>query len=100
MDQKIDKLFKKHKGQFDIETPDAGHFDRFERKLNANSQPTTRKRLKLYSIVAIAASVVLLGGVRLGTYISNNPGMELAQISTEMADTQDFFGSTNPKEVG
>jgi rubrerythrin len=98
MNKKIEDLFDKFEGQFDIASPEMGHFNRFENKLNSRSQRKKRWR-KSYSIVAAAASVVLLLGVWLGTIFAGYQGMELAQISTEMEETQDFFVTTIANEL-
>ena len=88
MENKIDNLFKKFEGQLDVEVPDLGHFERFEKKLNRASKPAKKSN---YAFIAVAASVVLMIGVWLGTFISGTQGMELAQVSVEMEETQNYF---------
>ena len=96
MNDNLDNIFKKLENQFDIEEPTIGHFNRFEAKLNQTIQP--KKRLKLYSFIAVAASILLLFGVWLGSSYSNN-GMELAAISSEMEETQSYFITTLENEL-
>ncbi len=96
MKDSIDKIFKKLENQFDIEDPTIGHFNRFEAKLNNTSAP--KKSYRLFSFIAVAASVVLLFGIWLGSSFSNK-GMELAGISSEMEETQSYFVSVIKTEL-
>lgn len=98
MNDKIDDIFKKLENQFDIEEPNVGHFNRFAAKLDNPAITTQKKNFKLFSYVAIAASVVLLFGVWLGASFSES-GMELASISTEMEETQSYFVATIENEL-
>ncbi len=98
MKDKLDKIFKELENQFDVEEPNIGHFNRFEAKLNRSDKSISKKRFKLISYVAIAASVVLLFGVWLGASFSS-PGMELASISSEMEETQSYFITTIEREL-
>lgn len=96
MKDDLDNIFKELENQFDIEEPNIGHFNRFEAKLNQSIAP--KRSFKLFSYVAIAASIALLIGVWLGTSFSNK-GLELASISSEMEETQIYFISTIEKEL-
>jgi len=96
MKDNLEHTFKSLKNQFDIEEPSIGHFNRFEAKLN--SKPTSNKSFKLYSYVAVAASVILMIGVWMGASFSNK-GMQLASISSEMEETQSYFITTIQKEL-
>lgn len=97
MKDNLEKIFRDLENQFDTEEPTIGHFNRFESKLNKTATP--KKRFRLLSYVAVAASVVLLFGVWLGASFSNT-GMELAGISSEMEETQSYFIATIEKELG
>lgn len=96
MKDNLDNIFKKLENQFDIEEPIIGHFNRFEAKLNQSKQ--SNKKFKLFSYVAVAASIVLLFGIWLGASFSNT-GMELASISSEMEETQSYFLATIENEL-
>ena len=98
MKDNLDNIFKNLEGKFDVEEPAIGHFDRFEAKLNQPKQKPSQSNFKLYSFIAVAASVVLLFGIWLGASFSNK-GMELANVSTEMAETQSYFVTTIKKEL-
>ena len=88
---------------FDVAEPKAGHQQRFEEKLGGGS----KKKVKSSGIIplwlpwlAVAAcflvAVILFGGV----FDPNlkNQG-ELASVSSEMAETQDFYASVIKKEL-
>ena len=96
MKDNLENIFKNLENQFDIEEPSIGHFNRFEAKLSKPSTPN--KNFKLFSYVAVAASIVLLFGVWLGTSFSNS-GMELATVSPEMEETQSYFVSIIKNEL-
>ncbi|MBT8317174.1 MAG: hypothetical protein HKP59_06085 [Lutibacter sp.] len=96
MKDNLEHIFKNLENQFDLEEPSIGHFNRFEARLNKTTTP--KKNFKLFSYVAVAASIVLLFGVWLGTSFSSS-GMELATISPEMQETQSYFVSVIKNEL-
>ena len=98
MNYKLDDIFKKLENQFDIEQPNMGHFNRFEARLDTSSRSFPKKNFRVFSYVAIAASVVLLFGIWLGASFSES-GMELASISSEMEETQSYFVATIENEL-
>ncbi|UMB54879.1 hypothetical protein MKD41_05250 [Lutibacter sp. A64] len=98
MKDNLDDIFKNLKGQFDIEAPKPGHFNRFKDKLKQPKNKPKKNNIKLYSVITIAASILLLFGVWLGASFSNK-GMELAKVSTEMKETQSYFVTTIKKEL-
>lgn len=98
MKDNLDNIFKELEGQFDLEEPTIGHFDRFETKLNKGSDSTSNKRNNLFYFIAIAASFVLFFGIWIGSTLANS-GMELAELSPEMEETQSYFVSVIEKEL-
>jgi hypothetical protein len=96
MQDNVEKIFKELENQFDVNEPNEGHFSRFEAKLNKGKKPTAL--LKLWPILAIAASLILIFGVWLGSSFSTQ-GMELAKVSSEMGETQNYFVATIEKEL-
>ena len=96
MQDNLEKIFKELENRFDIEEPNIGHFKRFEEKLNKDKKPNFL--FKLWPFIAIAASVILFFGVWIGASFSNS-GMELAKVSSEMGETQNFFMATIQKEL-
>jgi arginine decarboxylase-like protein len=85
MEDKLENRFKELVDQFDLEQPPIGHFERFEARLKP-----AKKRLTPIYYMAIAASIALLFGLWIGNSYSDS-GMELAMISSEMEETQDYF---------
>ncbi|MFK5958662.1 MAG: hypothetical protein QM495_07295 [Lutibacter sp.] len=96
MKDNLEHKFKALENQFDLEEPTIGHFNRFEAKLN-RAKPN-RKQSNLITYISIAASIVLLFGVWIGNSFSNQ-GMELAGISSEMEETQNYFLTTIEYEL-
>ena len=99
MKDNLENKFKELANQFDTEEPSMGHFDRFEARLEA---PHAKKAIQwnpsTWKWLSIAASVLLLVGFWFGSY-SATDGMELAEISPEMEETQTFFMASIQKEV-
>ncbi len=83
---------------FDIEEPAAGHQDRFLQKLRAQQSAPSKeeghsgKIIKLWApILAIAASLLLIISL-VGNPFASNTG-DLASVSPEMKQTQEFYSS-------
>ncbi len=98
----IKDLFEGLKGEFDINEPKSGHENRFLDKLNATDVASveTKKIINFNwkSFIAIAASVIICLGVF--TTINAQPEvMDLASVSPEMSETQDFFTTTINAEL-
>ena len=98
MKDNLDNIFKNLENTFDIEEPRIGHFNRFENKLNQPKSKPVKNNFNLYTIIAVAASVLLLFGVWIGASFSKQ-GMELAKVSTEMEETQSYFTTSIKKEL-
>jgi hypothetical protein len=96
MQDNLEKIFKELENQFDVEEPNIGHFKRFEKKLNKGTKPNIL--LKLWPLIAFAASIILIFGIWVGASFSKS-GMELASISPEMGETQNFFVATIENEL-
>ncbi len=101
---RIDDLFDNLKGEFDINEPNEGHQQRFLNKLNAdqhNSDVSENKSSSGFNwkpFLAIAASLVICLSVF--TTINSEPEvMDLASVSPEMSETQDFFTATIETEL-
>ena len=100
MKDKLEQRFRELEGQFDIEEPNLGHFNRFEAKLKLAQKDTKQHQWnpRSWTWIAIAASVALLFGVWFGGYTSKQ-GLELADVSPQMEETQSFFVSTIRQEI-
>ncbi|MGV6845405.1 MAG: hypothetical protein ACWA42_04680 [Lutibacter sp.] len=80
--------------KFDIYEPNQGHFNRFKKKLPKKGHKVSFLWIK---ISGLAASILLLFGVWLGTQL-NKPVSNLSAISSKMSETESFFISTIQKE--
>lgn len=97
MQSELEKIFENQQGKFDMFEPDSGHFERFKNKLE-NKKAKKRSATLLFSKIAVAASIALLVGLWVGSSYSSK-GLELAAVSTEMAETQSYFVATIQKEL-
>ncbi|MBV7270373.1 hypothetical protein [Winogradskyella luteola] len=97
----IDELFNNLKGEFDINELGEGHENRFLEKLKANETASTdveKFSLNWKSFLAIAASLVICFAV-FTTAQSEPEALDLASVSSEMSETQDFFTATIEAEL-
>jgi len=90
----LKSLFENLQNEFDVESPNVGHEQRFLAKLKG--EDTTRVVLKNSKssfwkpFMAIAASLVL--GISIFAIVQQGPeAKDLASISPELSETQDFF---------
>ena len=98
----LDNLFEDLKGEFDINEPNAGHDNRFLDKLkNKNVDASDTRPSAGFGwkpLLAIAASLVICFSVF--TTINSKPEvMDLASVSPEMSEAQDFFTATIEAEL-
>ncbi|MGB1210742.1 hypothetical protein CLV86_0466 [Lacinutrix venerupis] len=102
-DDKIHQLFEKFQHDFDVETPNHGHKNRFLEKLNAqnNTQNIVAEKANknLWKpFLGVAATIVLL--ITLAFSFNTEPKIQdLASVSPEMANTQNFFTSVIAEEL-
>lgn len=98
---KIDALFRDFEGDFDVELPEIGHQQRFSDKLNAVNSlhiGTAPKRKYYKAILAVAASLVLCFGLLI--FLDNQTEVnDLASVSPEFSQTQDFFTTAITTEL-
>jgi len=98
----LENLFGKLQGQFDIETPEKGHENRFLKKLNASYGVGSmdKKRKWWLKPLSIAASILILCAIGIGVYQAN-PTLEeqVAQISPEVSRTGFHFASLIEEQV-
>ena len=98
----IDNLFDNLKGEFDINKPSLGHELRFLDKLKENGIVSDdSKRSSGFNwkpFLAIAASLVICLSVFMT--LQNEPeALDLASVTTELSETQDFFTATIENEL-
>lgn len=98
----IDELFDNLKGEFDINDPNKDHELRFLDKLKAydvvanDAEKSVGFNWKPF--LAVAASVILCLSVFIT--LQNEPeSLDLASVSPEMSETQDFFTATIENEL-
>ena len=98
----IDELFDNLNGEFDVNEPNKDHELRFLDKLKANNNVLTETKkssgFNWKPFLAIAASLVICFSVFMT--LQNEPEtLDLANVSTEMSRTQDFFTVTIENEL-
>lgn len=94
---KLNNLFENLKDEFDVETPSLGHESRFLSKLNSiesDKNFAANNGFKFWKpLIAVAASVVLCLSL-ITVFNQETKVNDLASISPELSETQDFFTST------
>ncbi|WP_299779515.1 hypothetical protein [uncultured Formosa sp.] len=98
----LEDLFKTLQNDFDVETPNTHHEDRFLAKLK--NQHTEVKPVKktypfLKPLLAVAATIVLLITLTFTFQKQDQDHSDLASVSPEMAKTQSFFTATIAQEL-
>ena len=96
MKDKLEDTFKDK--NFDYQEPNIGHFERFEAKLNQQNKGTKKVVKTQWHWLAVAASILLFFGYWLGNQNVNN-GLELADVSPKMEETQNFYLATIHNEI-
>ena len=101
MKNNLEHKFKELTNQFDTEEPSIGHFNRFEARLakGAIQEKEVKQSPVGWKWLTVAASVLLLIGFWFGSTTTKTIGMELAEISPEMEETQSFFMASIEKEI-
>ena len=93
-DTSLDKKLKELEGQFDVEMPNIGHFDRFEARLEG----IEKKKFNLWKPLAIAASLLLLISFA-WPYLNSENAIDLKDVSPQMEETQSYFVSVIDQEL-
>ncbi|MFI1743174.1 hypothetical protein [Thalassobellus sediminis] len=90
----LDNLFNRLEHDFDLETPETNHTQRFLDKLNNKAEPkltiNKRSRQLWKPFMGIAASIALLVSIFIVTQ-QQPETRDLASVSPKMAQTEDFF---------
>jgi hypothetical protein len=99
-EKKIDDLFSRLHGQWDVHEPEEGHQVRFLDKLQPQNQ--VKKKAKIWPALSIAAMLIVL----LGVFSIYEPGIQtgtsneaLAEISPKAREAQDYFASVIQSEL-
>ncbi|MGS2726370.1 hypothetical protein ACU8DI_07150 [Psychroserpens sp. BH13MA-6] len=90
----INDLFQKLENDFNGETPNEGHANRFLEKLQqqhlvAEHQP--RKVTFWKPLLAVAATIVICVAIFTSSNMQTQETMDLASVSPELSETQNFF---------
>ncbi|WP_452233102.1 hypothetical protein [Lacinutrix sp. MEBiC02595] len=96
----LDSLFDTLKDDFDVEIPTLDHEKRFLKKLNKQTLANTSKPKNSFwkPFLGIAASLAILVTVFVTTQ-QEDKVLDLASISPEMAETQNFFTNVIASEL-
>lgn len=103
---KTDKLTELFEDlDFDIAEPKAGHKDRFLEKLEQSTNTKDRQQHKIRSLwgpflgiaASIALAIFLFGNIHMNN-VAEKKG-DLASVSAEMKETQNFYTSVIQKEL-
>ncbi|RIA09576.1 hypothetical protein OE09_1415 [Flavobacteriaceae bacterium MAR_2010_72] len=102
MNKDIGTIFENLRNEFDVENPNDGHQERFLNKLKGQQSNIIDLKAsnKNYwkPLLAVAASLVLC--FSLITVLQQQPeAKDLASISPELSNTQDFFNTTIATEL-
>lgn len=101
--ESIDQVFKRLEGRFDTAAPSADHKANFLTKLQAQDAAVTPERktkvIQWMRPLFIAASMILLAGLIFTQFNTGSDVKELADVSGEMQETQDFFTKTIEREL-
>lgn len=103
---KTDKLTELFEDlDFDVAQPEAGHKERFQDMLEQIAKKQTRQQPKIRTLwgpflgiaASIALAIVLFGNI----HLNNRAGGigDLASVSPEMKETQDFYTSVIQREL-
>jgi len=96
----LNTMFESIREDFNFEEPNAGHQQRFLDKLNSQNvseKPSSVRKL-WRPLIGVAASIVLFISVFIGVQHESST-RDLANISPEMANTEDFFLQTITNEL-
>lgn len=94
---KVDNLFRRLENEFDFLEPNSNHTARFLEKLN-NQKQVNNTSFNWKPLLSIAASIVIFVSIFI---VSTNEtkALDLASVSPEMQQTQDFFTLTINEEL-
>jgi len=101
MKNNLEDFIQQNRTLFDEKEPPVGHFERFQKRMDEQDKGgSSRGVIRILPWLMAAASIVLLFFVYTGNMRQiNNAGIELAEVSSEMKETQGFFEATIRKEI-
>lgn len=87
-----------HNNKFDIYEPSEGHFERFKNRLEVTSVAPKVKKVHYTKWYLMAASLALLVSLWYN-FKPNQTGYDLADVSPEMKETQNYFVNAIQTEI-
>lgn len=97
MKRDLEHTFKELREEFDFAEPNVGHFERFQAKLKEGKN-TKSKNNSSWLWLSVAAMVLLAFGFMLGN-LNYQKGLELADVSPKMQETQNFYLASIQSEI-
>jgi len=97
MKKDLENTFKELHDDFDFAEPNIGHFERFQAKLKEEKK-TKNKKTASWLWLSVAATILIAFGFMLGN-LNNNKGLDLADVSPKMQETQNFYLAAIQKEI-
>lgn len=98
----IDNLFDELRSDFDFESPNKGHQERFLDKLKNQNHEASNNSSNTFNLwrpfLNVAASLVILVSIII-LLKSNDDTADLASVSPEMSNTQNFFTTAISEEL-
>jgi septal ring factor EnvC (AmiA/AmiB activator) len=81
----LKKYLKENRAIFDVQEPLDGHFERFEKRLNALDAKKQTPKIKFMTILSAAASILII--VAAGIWLLSTPETDFS----EFAETETFY---------
>lgn len=97
MKRDIEQRVLELREEFDFAEPNVGHFERFQAKLN-DEKKTKPNHKTSWLWLSVAAMVLLAFGFMLGN-LNTQKGIQLADVSPKMQETQNFYLASIQQEI-
>ncbi len=101
-EDKLNQLFNRLQGQFDLEEPQSGHQDRFLEKLDQahGTVSINRKKNNWWKPLSIAASIAIIGILAFQAFgTGQSLEQKVVQISPEVSQTEFYFANLIEEQV-
>ncbi|PZR21334.1 MAG: hypothetical protein DI539_08205 [Flavobacterium psychrophilum] len=98
-ENKMDEMFSRFDGQWDMEEPAAGHEDRFLDRLDRNNRKKPKGKGLIYWIAVPAAAAIAVLLTLLVTFSPDSNETQVAKLSPKTEKTQMYFASIINQEL-
>ncbi|MHA3787141.1 hypothetical protein ACX0HA_02945 [Flavobacterium hauense] len=98
-DNKMDEMFSRFDGLWDMEEPITGHQDRFLDRLDKNKGKKPKVKGLIYWIAMPAAAAIAILVTLMFTFSPGSSEKQVAKISPKTEQTQMYFASVINKEL-